>query len=54
MVRIMGFATGLGSDPGDKLARAAAAPCGLFPQAAGSAGWAHPQPKPEMGGLGGT
>lgn len=48
----MGFATGLGSESGDKLAGAVAAPHRLFPQAAGSAGWAHPQPKPETGSLG--
>lgn len=48
----MGFATGLSSKSGDKLAGAAAAPRRLFPQAVGSAGWVHPQPKPETGGLG--
>lgn len=47
----MGFATGLGSKLGDKLAGAAAATHGLFPQAAGSAGRVHPQAKPDTGGL---
>lgn len=52
MERIMGFAAGSGSDSRDKSAGAVAAPPGLFLQAGGSEGSAHPQPKPETGGLG--
>lgn len=52
MGRIMGFAAALGSESRHKLAGAVAAPHGAFLQTAGSAGWAHPQPKPGAGGLG--
>lgn len=52
MGRIMGFAAALGSESRHKLAGAVAAPHGAFLQAVGSAGWAHPQPKPGAGGLG--
>lgn len=46
----MGFAAGSGSLR-DKLAGAVASTSWGFPR--GSAGWAHPQPKPEAGSLGG-